>query len=45
VTLGAASNRPAALYAAARRCLDRFPLRRPVRLLGVRVSALEKEEE
>jgi DNA polymerase-4 len=32
VTLGAATNRPAALYAAARRCLDRFPLRRKVRL-------------
>lgn len=45
VTLGAATHRPAALYAAARRCLDRFPLRRPVRLLGVRVSGLEKEEE
>ena len=44
VTLGAATNRPAALYAAARRCLDRFPLRRKVRLLGLRVSALEKEE-
>jgi DNA polymerase-4 len=44
VTLAAATDRPAVLYSAARRCLDRFPLRRPVRLLGVRVSDLEKKE-
>jgi DNA polymerase-4 len=44
LTLAAATDRPAILFSAAKRCLDRFPLRRRVRLLGVRVSALERRE-
>jgi DNA polymerase-4 len=44
VTLPAASDDPDTLQQAALRCLRRFPLTRKVRLIGVRVGALDKTD-
>ncbi len=42
LTLEKATDDEGAVQAAAQKCLDRIELRRPVRLLGVRLTNLER---